>query len=247
MAVGPFGNFLMNLFFVRNSIDLDFMMPLIIESKEKVIFQYEKFPLTYSNKKLLDANNLEFIKLYKLFSLKFLNIFLKIMPKNSLLRYLKSLFFLAAEAAVYGELKKNKNLLSGVNNIIFDHTNSEKAKLIIHLIKNRFQSRNKFIAVSHGMGIFKNNMNEYRDVSPPRKIDLSLYDLVVCSDIWHFDTIDASNKIIISPLKYTREWVNKHEKIYDDKKSKKYNSKEVVFIIHSKFSGKYFFLPHCYQ
>ncbi len=237
MAVDPFGNCFMNLFFVRNSIDLDFMMPLIIESKEKIIFQYEKFPLTYSNKKLLDANNLEFIKLYKLFSFTFLNIFLKVMSKNILLRHFKNLLFLAAEDAIYNELNKNKNLLSGVNNIIFDHTNSEKAKLIINLIKNKFPGRNKFIAVPHGLGIFKNKMNEYRDVIPPKKLDLSFYDMVVCSDFWHFDTIDAPNKIIIPPLRYTREWISKNEEIYHHKKSKKNSNKEVVFIIHSKFSG----------
>lgn len=237
MAVDLFGNFHMNLFFVRNSIDLDFMMPLIIESKEKIIFQYEKFSLTYNNKKFLDQNNLEFIEIHNLFSLKLLDFFLKVMSKNILLKRFRHLIFSVEEAVLYSKLKKTKKLDFGVNNIIFDHNNSEKAKLIIHLIKNKFQSRNKFIAVPHGQVIFKNKMLEYSDLNIPKKLDLSIYDLVVCSDIWHFDSIEAVNKIIISPLRYTKEWINKFEQFYDVKKLKKNNKKEVVFIIHSKFSG----------
>jgi hypothetical protein len=151
------------------------------------------------------------------------------MSKNFLLIRFRHLLRSFEEAVIYSELKKTKKLDFGINNIIFDHTNSEKAKLIIHLIKNKFQSRNKFISVPHGQGIFKNKMLEYSDLNVPKKLDLSVYDLVVCSDIWHFDTIEAANKIIISPLRYTKEWVNKFEQFYAEKKTKNKEQKKNNF------------------
>jgi hypothetical protein len=237
MAEGQFGNFNMNLFFVRNSIDLDFMMPIIVESKQKIICQYEKFSIINNNKKLLVDNNIELVKIHNSLLINLTNFFLKACSRINLLNCFQPLLTTFQDLILYQELKKINYLYSGNNNVIFDHTNSEKVKAIIRVIQNKFKSRNKFIAVPHGINIFKNRMNEYIDIKPPQKVDFTFFDLVICSDKGHFETILAKKKVIIYPLRYTREWVERLIKFKYKKKIKKKSDKKKVLIVHSKFSG----------
>ena len=80
-------------------------------------------------------------------------------------------------------------------------------------------------------------MNEYIDIKPPQKVDFTFFDLVICSDKGHFETILAKKKVIIYPLRYTREWVERLIKFKYKKKIKKKSDKKKVLIVHSKFSG----------
>jgi hypothetical protein len=106
MAEGQFGNFNMNLFFVRNSIDLDFMMPIIVESKQKIICQYEKFSIINNNKKLLVDNNIELVKIHNSLLINLTNFFLKACSRINLLNCFQPLLTTFQDLILYQELKK---------------------------------------------------------------------------------------------------------------------------------------------
>lgn len=225
----------MKLFFVRNHADLDFFLPLLSELENCSLIIYEHFPISENCKNILLKNKISYRFifngiLYKYIFLLFklnknMNINLNFLTQNLYKRLIKS----ELNKIILQIPKKEKILF------FFDHTDSELVRSMISFFKSNIKNNKEFISLPHGINIFENYINESNLLKIPKKSDLTIFDKVICSDEFHFNTLDCKNKKILFPLRYTKSW---QKKILDTNyKFLKKNSRKNILIIHSKFSG----------
>ena len=233
-----------NIFFIRHENDFEFFLPLISNDSEPFIVLYGEVGVKSISK--IELKNLKYINIYRksnLIKLIF-RVFNKLTSGCNQIKF--SNFY---NAYLLSKTKKeiekhiSKIPFSTCSSVIFDHTSSDEAKFLVGLIKN-YREKNKqefnLVSAPHGAGTIVNSMTDYNFYEPFIFEGYDIYDLIICNDKQHFDSfilsgISEEKLVIISSLRYTKEWVN--ALLMESKLKKNLNEKINILIVHSKFIG----------
>ena len=233
-----------NIFFIRHQSDFEFMMPLILEEIKPFIVIYGDVDSNSKNKLIL--NKLDFIEIYpKINILFFIYRLLNKLTSGAINKKISTLYdkflILIIEKRLIQNTKKLN--LHQCSNVIFDHIAVGASSVIVSFLKKiREQNTLNFqiISAPHGLGTIVNSMTDYNFYEPYIMEGFDMYDLIICNDKQHFDSfvisgVSKEKLVIISSLRYTKEWVN--TLLMESKLKNDSSNKINILIIHSKFIG----------
>lgn len=230
------------LFFLRHENDLDFLLPLILNCKNKKIIFWKNinkndFRVKYITE--LQNQDVYFLRYFQNnFFVSLLPSYLKFVSKklsNYLNKLLMTLQLLSLDKSIQKIAKKIK--FNNYDIIAFDHTDHFLVKSIIKHVR---KYNNKIVTVSlpHGTNPFKNHITNFNLISFERT-NLKFYDYVFCSDEQQYKILENDNKIILPTLRYTKEYIDYFISNILNTNTKKVENKNYIkiFYIHSKIFG----------
>ncbi len=227
------------IFIVRNIIDFEFSLPLILNTKNSVILILNDFVLPKRYISLINEKKISHLFLkddYLLFYFfKLSNVLNKVFFKLNLeLKFIEK-NILEIQYSLIKRVVLNFSITKD-DIFIFDHNANARTKKLIKFIRSKFKEKIKIISIPHGINFFKNYMTDIHDISSPKKNeDYKLFDLIICSDQRQADDMEGK-KIILEPLVYTTEW-NQNLNKYFLKKEYSRNNNQKVLVLHSKYVG----------